>query len=218
MMKTVTTAQMKSIDETAIHALGIPSLELMEHAAAYVADAAAAALSAADNSAALIVCGTGNNGGDGLACARLLSLRGFPVTVFLAGDPEKYTHDSAANARKLADLSIPVIPYSGQPLPECGCIVDAIFGFGLNREVTGIYRRAIEAINASPAPVIACDIPSGLNGDTGLPMGTAVKAARTVSFTCAKQGLLMPGAGIYVGALTVADIGIPASLTDAIPE
>lgn len=207
-MTAVTTDQMRRIDSYAIGKLSIPSLTLMENAARHTADAAEEMLCGSKKSA-LIVCGTGNNGGDGLACARLLHDRGIPVTVWLAGNPEKLTPDAAANARRLREIGITITPYTGQKIPDCGCIVDALFGFGLNREVGGIYLQAIEAINISPAPVVACDIPSGLSGDTGYPLGISVKAARTVTFTCPKIGLTLPHAAPYVGTLTVADIGIP---------
>lgn len=209
-MKTVSTAQMKSIDEFAIHRLGIPSLELMEHAAAHVA-AAVKKLLPNTSAPVVLLCGTGNNGGDGLACARILAGFGYPVHPFIVGDPARFTPDAAENAHKLELLGLPPLPCP-ESLPDCGCIVDALFGFGLNREVRGVYRSAIELMNAAPAPVIACDIPSGLNGDTGSPMGIAVEAAQTITFTCAKTGLLMPEAASYVGQLTVVDIGIPAEL------
>lgn len=211
-MQAVTTARMKQIDEAAIHTLGIPSLELMEHAAAHAADAVQQLAAGFPNCRITLVCGTGNNGGDGLACARILAGRGAAVTVYLVGDPEKFTPDARVNAQRLADMGIPVVPFSGGALPECDCIVDALFGFGLNREVTGLYRKAINAVNRSAAPVVACDIPSGLNGDTGAVMGAAVRADRTVTFTCPKIGLLQPAAAAFTGQLTVADIGIPEAL------
>lgn len=212
MKKTVSTAQMKAIDARAIEQLGISSLYLMENAARHTADAAEALLAENEHPSACIMCGTGNNGGDGLACARILSGRGIPVQVFLVGNPEKLTPDASVNARRLEETGIAVTAYTGQSLPECGCIVDALFGFGLNREVGGIYRTAIEEMNRSSAPIVACDIPSGLNGDTGVPMGIAVQANTTVSFTCAKMGLINPEASRYVGQLRIADIGIPEEL------
>lgn len=211
-MRAVTTARMREIDEAAIRQRGIPSLHLMENAASAVAEAVGKQLADDSSPAVTVVCGTGNNGGDGLACARLLLGRGIPVTVYLVGNPAKLTPDAAENLHRLEALGVTVQPYTGQALAECSCIVDAMFGFGLNREVTGLYRTAIEAINAAGSPVVSCDIPSGLNGDTGLPMGTAVKATQTVTFTCPKQGLLVPEAAVYVGELMVAGIGIPEDL------
>lgn len=208
-MQTVTTAQMKAIDEHAIRDLGIPSLELMEHAAGAVASAALEEMALFPRPRVLVVCGTGNNGGDGLACARILMGSGAVVTTLLVGNPDRRTPDALANSRRLLEAGGTIQPYCGQPLPQADCIVDALFGFGLNREVGGDYRLAIDAINAAVCPVIACDIPSGLNGDTGLPMGAAVRAKHTVSFTCAKVGLVQEQAKEYVGKLSVVDIGIP---------
>lgn len=210
-MKAVSTAQMKEIDETAIHHYGIPSLELMENAAGCVTQAALETLPPG-NPHVLVLCGTGNNGGDGLACARQLLSHRIRVTTILAGKPEKQTLDSKTNAQALLDAGGKLELYSGLPLPECDLIVDAIFGFGLNREVGGQYRDLIAAINRHPAPVIACDIPSGLNGDTGEPMGISVRADKTVSFTCAKIGLLQPQAAAWVGKLEAVKIGIPEVL------
>lgn len=206
-MKAVTTAQMKEIDRIAIEEMGIPSLELMENAARAVTDA----VMQLGAKRVVIVCGTGNNGGDGLACARQLMQRGCTVTTILVGDPAKQTPDSAANTRRLAEAGGELLPWNGT-LPAADCIVDALFGFGLNREVTGMRREVIAAMNAAAVPIVACDIPSGLNGDTGLPMGIAVKAAQTITFTCPKVGLLAPEAAAYVGRLTVAEIGIPKIL------
>lgn len=213
-MKTVTTQQMKAIDAKAIFELGIPSLTLMENAAAHTADAVTELLEGLADPRVTVLCGTGNNGGDGLACARLLNARGIPVSVFLAGDPAKLTPDAQVNARRLTEYGIPLLPYAGAPLPDCSCIVDALFGFGLNRELTGQYRTLAEAINAAGVPVVACDIPSGLNGNTGKPMGAAVKATITVTFTCAKVGLVLPEAAPYVGQLRVVEIGIPPELPE----
>lgn len=215
-MQAVTTEQIRRIDYTAIHELHIQSLLLMENAAGKTADAVAELLAGKENHRVLVVCGTGNNGGDGLACARLLLGQGFAVSTVLVGNPEKLTPDAAENHRRLQDMGGTIAPYSCQSFRGFDCIVDALFGFGLNREVTGQYRWAIEEMNAAGAPIVACDIPSGLNGDTGKVMGTAVQACRTVTFTRAKTGLLQPGAEAFTGLMTVADIGIPEEIIEDI--
>lgn len=206
-MKTVSTEQIRQIDRRAIEEWHIPSLFLMENAAAATAEAVRELLAGANDCRVAAVCGTGNNGGDGLACVRLLLGGGVSVTTYLVGNPEKLTADAAENLRRLQQMGAEVLPYTGQSLAGYDCIVDAIFGFGLNREVGGIYRQAIGQINAADTYVVSCDIPSGLNGDSGEAMGIAVKASRTVTFTYAKDGLVKASAQPYVGRITVADIG-----------
>lgn len=208
-MITVTTEKMKKIDEFAIQHLKIPSLELMEAAAQKLTDEVVRSLKTISDPQVQIVCGTGNNGGDGFACARLLAERGFSVDVILVGDPLKCTRDSLENQRRLHSMNVPIHSYSGVLNDEADCIVDAVFGFGLNREVTGVLKDLIKQMNTHSAYVVACDIPSGLNGNTGIPMGISVKADKTVTFTAVKQGLLNPNSVEYVGELVVADIGIP---------
>lgn len=215
-MCAVTTEQIRRIDNTAIHGLHIQSLLLMENAAGKTAEAVAELLAGKGSPRVLVVCGTGNNGGDGLACARLLLGQGFAVSTVLVGNAEKLTPDAAENHRRLLGSGGSIVPFSGQSFRGFDCIVDALFGFGLNRAVTGFYRQAIEEMNAAGAPIVACDIPSGLNGDTGEVMGTAVKACRTVTFTRAKIGLLQPGAEAFTGLITVADIGIPEEVIENI--
>lgn len=217
-MKIATTQQMRELDRAAIEGRGIPSLTLMENAATHVTAAVLETVEGLSSPHVLAVCGTGNNGGDGLASARQLLSRGMTVTVFLVGNAAHQTPDSIANTRRLEAVGGAVIPYSGQPFPKADCIIDALFGVGLNREVSGLYRAAVEGINAAGYPVISCDIPSGINGDTGEVMGTAVSAARTVTFSCAKPGLLnAPGSG-FTGQLSVVNIGIPEDLLAAIPQ
>lgn len=213
-MKTVTTVQMKVIDTRAITEMGIPSLFLMENAASRVTEAVLDQLAGECSPRVLVVCGTGNNGGDGLACARQLIRAGIPVETILVGDPGKLTPDASANVQALRSCGGSIRPYSGEVLPETSLIVDALFGFGLNREVRGQYREVIEKMNGAGKPIVSCDIPSGLNGDTGEVLGAAVRAEQTVCFTCAKPGLLLPCAAEYVGKLTVAEIGIPAKLLE----
>lgn len=211
-MRCVTTSQMKAIDRRAIEELGIPSLDLMEHAAEHVTAAVLQEVNGIQEPTVLVFCGTGNNGGDGLACARQLMNAGVQVKTYLIGNPDKRTPDAVVNSDRLTAQGGVLLTWQDAGNLQAHCIVDALFGFGLNREVGGVYRQVIEWINGSGIPVISCDIPSGLNGDTGAVMGAAVRAENTVSFTCAKAGLLAPGAEEYVGRLTVADIGIPEIL------
>ncbi len=212
-MRIATTAQMKELDRVAIEEKGIPSLWLMENAAAAVTRQALALLRQQNRPAgpAAVLCGTGNNGGDGLAAARLLAAAGVQVQVYLVGSADKMTPDSRANAARLAENGLTLQPFAALPqdgLAGCAVLVDALFGVGLARPLAGDYLAAVNAINAAGAPVVSCDIPSGLHGDTGQVLGAAVRAAVTVTFTCAKPGLLQNQGPEYTGRMVVADIGI----------
>ena len=165
-----------------------------------------------------IFCGPGNNGGDGVAAARLLMEAGCRVRAFLVGDRAKMTPDERAMEEKLNAVGgvledyLPGDREQDSFLYTCDGVVDAIFGVGLCRPVTGIFREAIEAMNRSGLPVIACDVPSGVNADTGEIMGCAVKAAATVTFTCPKPGLYLGEGGPLAGEVKCAQIGIPSAL------
>jgi hydroxyethylthiazole kinase-like uncharacterized protein yjeF len=152
-----------------------------------------------------VVAGRGSNGGDGLVAARVLSDRGYPVRVFALTDGKHLQGDAAEAARR---LSLPLEAASPQELSGAGVVVDALFGAGLNRPVDGVSRAMIEAVNTCGAPVVAVDLPSGINGSTGAVMAIAVKADETVTFFRRKPGhLLLPGR-LHCGKLHVAAIGI----------
>ena len=165
-----------------------------------------------------IFCGPGNNGGDGVAAARLLMDVGYRVRAFLVGDRAKMTPDERAMEEKLIAAGGVLEDYlPGDPEQEsffstCDGMVDAIFGVGLCRPVTGVFQRAIEVMNRAGVPVIACDVPSGVNADTGEIMGCAVKATATVTFTCAKPGLYLGEGGPLAGVVKCVQIGIPPKL------
>lgn len=209
-----TMAQMKEMDRIAIQERGIPSLLLMERAAAAVTEAVLAHLPQKNAPCVTVLCGPGNNGGDGLACARQLLGRGVAVRTILVGSAEKMTGDARAMAARLAQAGGSVEPWrSAAPgWAQSDCLVDALFGVGLCREVGGDFRAAIEAANAAGVPIVSCDIPSGLHGDTGEILGVAIRAAQTVTFSCAKPGLVRADGPACTGRLTVASIGIPTDL------
>jgi NAD(P)H-hydrate epimerase len=172
----------------------------------------------------VIVCGRGNNGGDGFVIARHLRRARIPVEVWLAAKPDEVRGDAAgmlAAWRRMRgtveDLSIPErVPAFAARVAGAGAVVDAIFGTGLNAPVTGIAAAAIEAINGSGRLVFAVDIASGLSADTGMPLGTAVRAHATATFAFAKVGqLLYPGVE-YTGELQIVDIGIPDAAVAAV--
>ncbi len=166
--------------------------------------------------------GPGNNGGDGVTAARLLAQRGWEVRVFLAGDREKLTPDNAANVARLGEVGLALECFpadlSADVAESCtflawcaGCdvFVDALFGVGLAREVGGVFAAAISLMNGLSVPVVAADIASGLSADTGKVLGAAVRAAVTVTFSCAKIGQLIDQGSCCTGKLIVHDIGIP---------
>jgi hydroxyethylthiazole kinase-like uncharacterized protein yjeF len=207
MLELLTAAEMAEADRRTI-AGGTPGIELMEAAGAAVA---AGVARLAPTGPVLVVAGPGNNGGDGFVAARLLAAAGRPVTVVLHGDPDRLRGDAAlARAR----WGRPTLKAT-LPLPPAALVVDALFGAGLDRPVTGAAAALVAAINAGP-PVLAVDVPSGLHADTGRPLGVAVEAAATVTFFRRKPGhLLYPGRRLC-GPVTVADIGIAAEVLAAV--
>jgi len=208
MIELLTTGEMAEADRLAI-ADGIPGIELMENAGRAVADATAMM----QRRRITVVAGPGNNGGDGFVAARHLSRRGFAVRLFFIGDPKKLKGDAALAAERWSGA---VEKASPAALTDCDIIVDALFGAGLDREVEGLPRVMIDAMNASGVPVIAVDLPSGVNGTSGTVMGAAVLATRTVTFFRRKTGhLLLPGR-LRCGAIEVTDIGIPESVLEKI--
>ncbi len=214
MIELLTTAEMAEADRLTI-AGGTAGIALMENAGRAVADVAGRLL---QGRGVVVVAGPGNNGGDGFVAARILAERGHTVRVAFVGDRARLKGDAARAAERWSGAVLQAAPetITGQDL-----VIDALFGAGLDRAVDGLPRAMIEAINASgaPAPIIAVDLPSGINGTTGAVMGAAVNATSTVTFFRRKTGhLLMPGR-LHCGRLEVADIGIPAVVLDRIkPE
>jgi hydroxyethylthiazole kinase-like uncharacterized protein yjeF len=203
MIEILTPTDMAQADRLTIDA-GTPGIELMERAGAAVARIAAEEARAGQHIA--IVCGPGNNGGDGFVAARLLREQGFEVRVLLLGAREKLAGDAALAARRWSGK---VETFDPKALANSALIIDALFGAGLTRDLSGEANRAVEAINALKVPVLAVDLPSGIDGASGKVRGVAVRATHTVTFCRMKPGhLLMPG-WLHCGRVTVADIGIP---------
>lgn len=201
----VTGKEMRAYDTYTIEHIGIPAMVLMERAALQVAACVEKHLYR-KKGRVLCVCGTGNNGGDGLSVVRLLIDKGIAAEAVLIGNREH------AGRELLMQLSIlekyGITPYTKVPDGEYDILVDALFGTGLSREITGAYRDAVEAMNQKEAVRISVDIPSGINADTGAVLGAAVRADETVTLAFLKRGLyLYPGAE-YAGKISVADIGI----------
>lgn len=203
----VTAAQMKARDQYTITEIGVPSSVLMERASLAIAEEALSYFKASGkHGRVLCVCGTGNNGGDGAACARILSMKGVEADLFLAGNEDHFTDEmqlQVSICRKLGIKEVHKSTFAGYDI-----IVDALFGIGLSRDVEGRYAEVIGRINASGAFVIAADIASGIHADTGRVMGCAVQADVTVTMQHLKPGMLLyPGAD-YSGRVVVAEIGI----------
>lgn len=208
MNELLSTSEMADADRLTI-AGGVAGITLMENAGGAVADAVAAL----GVRRVLVVAGPGNNGGDGFVAARLLAERGHDVRVAFAGDRARLKGDAALAAERWGGTIVAADPTA---VGDCDVIIDALFGAGLDRDVEGLPRGMIEAINAAGVPVVAVDLPSGINGNTGAVMGVAVKATQTVTFFRRKPGhLLLPGR-LHCGPVAVADIGIPASVLETI--
>jgi ADP-dependent NAD(P)H-hydrate dehydratase / NAD(P)H-hydrate epimerase len=218
-MKIVTAQQIKNIDRRAIRGFGIPGMVLMENAAAAVMTAMEKFFDGLDDVRVGILCGKGNNGGDGLALARRLRIRGVPVRVALLASFDAMKGEAQVNLSILRKMDVEIVQNASlrslaDVLAWSGVIVDALLGIGLSSPLKGAYARAVDLINTSGNPVVAIDIPTGINADTGAVMGSAVKADLTVTMAFLKRGLVLyPGAG-YAGTVRVADIGIPSEAAD----
>lgn len=211
MIELLTTAQMAEADRLTI-ASGVPGIRLMENAGRAVADAIARRNPSGAPTVA-VVAGPGNNGGDGFVCARVLVERGFRVRLLLLGDRGKLKGDAAEAFERWKGPVEDAIPGA---LADADIIVDALFGAGLDRPVEGAARAIIAAMNAAAVPVVAVDLPSGINGTSGAVMGVAVNATETVTFFRRKPGhVLLPGR-LHCGPVEVADIGIPATVLETV--
>ncbi|MEQ1929853.1 MAG: NAD(P)H-hydrate dehydratase [Parvularculaceae bacterium] len=205
----LTASEMALADKLAVEG-GVPSLTLMENAGAGVAALVAKIWK---KGPVCVLCGPGNNGGDGFVVARLLAGEGWPVRLALLGEKAALKGDAGIMAERYAGA---VEPFAAAALGDATLIVDAIFGTGLKRPVEGAARAMVEAANAHAAPVLAVDLPSGVDADTGAEMGSAIRAARTATFFLKKPGhVLFPGRALC-GAVDVIDIGIPASVLEKI--
>jgi ADP-dependent NAD(P)H-hydrate dehydratase / NAD(P)H-hydrate epimerase len=209
MIELLTPDEMAECDRLTI-AGGTPGIALMERAGRAVADAVARHPL---GTRVVVVAGPGNNGGDGFIAARVLAERGYPVRLLLVGQVEALRGDAAEAARLWAR---PVEGATPEAIGGAGVIVDALFGAGLDRTVEGEAGALIEAINAGAAPIVAVDLPSGINGASGAVMGTAVKARESITFFRRKPGhVLLPGR-LHAGTVRTADIGIPDSVLERV--
>ena len=205
----LTPQQMGEADRLTI-AGGVAGIALMENAGRAVADAVARRW---PKQPALVLCGPGNNGGDGFVTARLLAERGWPVRVALLGSREALKGDAAAAAARWTG---PVEPLAPAVIADAGLVIDALFGAGLARPIEGVAREVIARLDAAHLPVVAVDVPSGVDGGGGAVLGIAPKAALTVTFFRRKPGhLLLPGRS-HCGETLVAPIGIADAVLDRV--
>ncbi len=208
-MKTILTcSEMKSLDAHTIREMGVPSAVLMERAALSVAEKIREHLADQPSASILCVCGSGNNGGDGVAAARLLHNAGYRAVICMAGNEAHYTEETARQVRIAQNYGVPFADPGSVDLNSFQVIADALFGVGLSRSIEGKYAALIDRINGSGAFKVAVDIPSGINGDTGQVMGTAVKCDLTVTFAYKKSGHLLYPGRTFSGHTVCADIGI----------
>ncbi len=209
--------QMRDFDRRATEVLGVPSRELMESAGRGAAEHVLRRFSERQGPPArvVIVAGAGNNAGDGFVVARRLLQAGITVETFLALPAVKLKGDALANHAALLSRGARAIELTElapleAALAEADLIVDALFGTGLDRDITGFLADVIDCINRSGAPKLALDLPSGLHADTGRVLGVAVQASATVTFAHPKLGLCTPRGAAYAGEVTVSDIGVPS--------
>ncbi len=203
-----TPAQVREFDRIAIEEVGIPGAELMTRAGRCVFDLARERYPVAQRW--LVLCGAGNNAGDGYVVARLAAAAGFAVTVAALSDPHQLRGDAAAAWQEFQSAGGKVVPFSAGLCEPADLIIDALLGTGLVRPVEGAWRSAIEAVNAAAVPVIAVDVPSGLCGLSGAALGAAVRADITVTFIGRKQGLYLGAGPDHAGQVVFADLGVPA--------
>ena len=202
----ITAEQMRHYDSYTINTIGIPSLVLMERAALAVRDEVLNAFPL-NLQNIVVVAGSGNNGGDGLDVARPLHIAGVKVTILNVGNPDHAYNEHQVQDRICQYYKIPQTS-DLNVLKDASLIVDALFGIGIDRPVEGNYATAIEAINNSDAVVVAVDMPSGINTDTGEVMGVAVNATATVTFAVNKVGLTKSAGKKHAGRVVVAsDMG-----------
>lgn len=214
----LTRQQIRDFDAWAINTAGVPGIVLMENAGRGCTEIVVSEMKKLKDRSICIFCGTGNNGGDGFVIARHLKNVGFEIKIALCGQRSKIKGDAEINYKiahnmgilikeiqpSLVDIEKAVETFAG----DCGLIVDAIFGTGLTGAPTGGFDRLINAINSLNKPIVAVDIPSALDCDTGLPLGTAIKATATVTFAAAKKGFKNPASLKYTGEVYKASIGI----------
>jgi len=203
-------AQIRALDRIAIADFKLPGATLMERAGAACFAHLTTHWPAARSVG--VLCGVGNNAGDGFVIARLAHAAGLRVCALQVGERDKIHGDALTALQRLEAAGAPLVAWDEKALPPCDVWIDALLGTGLNGEVTGTWRAAITALNASARPILAVDLPSGLDADTGHVWGDAVRATATLTFIGLKQGLFTGAGPDHVGALSFNDLEIPAAV------
>jgi ADP-dependent NAD(P)H-hydrate dehydratase / NAD(P)H-hydrate epimerase len=221
-VRVTTAAEMRELDRLAIEAYGIPGVVLMENAGVQVVRILCQEYPDLQARRVAVLCGRGNNGGDGFVIARYLHAMGVPVGVFILGEPEGIRGEAGAHLEVLRRVGVApeAVQTSesaqavGARLADYDILVDALLGTGLKAEVSGVLQVIIAAMNAVGRPIVAVDIPSGLSADTGMLLGEHVRADLTVTMALPKRGLLLYPAAEHVGRLVVVGIGFPAAVRE----
>ena len=214
----MTKEQVRAVDSWAINTIGMPGVALMENAGRSCAELIKDKLKDISTPKVCVFCGTGNNGGDGYVIARHLLNSGFEVVVVICGNREKVKGDAKINLDILERLGRPIeqlnlrdndVPAQVKSFTAgADMIVDSLFGTGLGGQLSDDYKQLIDSINACHCPILAVDIPSGLDCDAGQPLGAAIRADYTVTFVAVKKGFTSGSAAQYTGEIFVASIGV----------
>ncbi len=223
-MRVLNSAQMKEADRRTIDDIGIPSLVLMENAGRQAVAAMEAMYGDLLERQVAVLCGRGNNGGDGFVVARTLAQRGVDVSVFLIGRVAEVRGDARVNLDILGRLSVSVVEIADSQawelhfseVSDCTLIVDAIFGTGLNAPISGYIESVVTDVNASGIPVVAIDLPSGLSADSADSIGPSIEAELTITLAAPKIPLVLPPAETHAGDVVIADIGIPGEVLESL--
>ena len=216
-MRILNAAQMREADRFTIEDIGIPSLVLMENAGRQVVAAMEAAYEARLDGRVAILCGRGNNGGDGFVVARTLLQRGIDTAVFVIGAVADVRGDARTNLEILGRLGVTVVEINDEQawelhfseISQCTLLVDAMFGTGLSSPLRGMLETVVADVNASGIPIVSIDLPSGLSADTPQLVGDCIDAAMTVTLAAPKLPLVLPPGESHAGDVVIADIGIP---------
>lgn len=219
-MRILSTAASRALDRAAIERYGIPGIVLMENAAAGTTAVASELLGGLDGRRILVAAGPGNNGGDAYAVARHARNAGAVVAVIALGRPREGS-DAAVNAAIAARMGIPIDgpdALAARSGARWDLAIDGLFGIGLDRPLEGVAFDLVRRINDLDAPTLAIDIPSGLDADSGRPLGIAIEAERTATMVAAKPAMLLPQASRWIGRWRVVDIGAPRELLEEFGE
>ena len=221
-MRVLNTRQMRDADRRTIEEIGIPSIVLMENAGRQAVAAMEAAFDDLSDSQVGVLCGRGNNGGDGFVVARTLIQRGVDVGVFLLGSVAEVTGDARVNLEILGRIGLTIVEITSaqewelhfSEISECDLVVDAILGTGFRGQLSGLLETVVADVNALGVPVVSIDLPTGVSADSHTLEGPAIEASMTVTLGAPKIPLVFPPADSHGGDLVIADIGIPSPVFD----